>query len=250
MNMKESINATKKGFEESFSNGEFYNKQTQDLQHLNSILDFLPVKSGMKILDLGVGSGYMSFPLAKKYPDISIVGLDIVEKALEENTKRANEENLQNLRFVSYDGCQFPFEDDTFDMVITRYALHHFPNIQYSISQVSRVMKPSGLFFISDPTPNENDVEGFVDAYMQLKKDGHIKFYTRDEWISICEFENMHLQAFFESSIRFPKKKSTAAGFDELIRKYDETVINSYQLEINESEIYITEKVNNILFRK
>ena len=42
MDIKESIIATKKGFEESFAAGEFYNKQTQDEQHLNAILDFLP----------------------------------------------------------------------------------------------------------------------------------------------------------------------------------------------------------------
>ena len=40
MNIKESIIATKQGFEESFATGEFYNKQTQDEQHLNAILDF------------------------------------------------------------------------------------------------------------------------------------------------------------------------------------------------------------------
>lgn len=45
-----SIVATKQAFENSFSSGEFYNKQTQDEQHLKLILEFLPIKSGMKIL--------------------------------------------------------------------------------------------------------------------------------------------------------------------------------------------------------
>lgn len=55
-------------------------------------------------------------------------------------------------------------------MVISRYALHHFPDIQKSISEVSRVIKPEGFLFISDPTPNVNDTSRFVDEYMQLKK--------------------------------------------------------------------------------
>ena len=53
MDIEKSIIATKQAFENSFSSGEFYNKQTQDEQHLKSILEFLPLKSGMKILDLG-----------------------------------------------------------------------------------------------------------------------------------------------------------------------------------------------------
>ena len=72
-----------KGFEESFSSGEFYNRQTQDDSHLEQILDFLPITERMRILDLGTGSGYLSFPIAKAHRDCEIIGLDIVEKALE-----------------------------------------------------------------------------------------------------------------------------------------------------------------------
>lgn len=84
----------------------------------------------MKILDLGTGSGYLSFPIAKKYPNISVIGVDIVEKALEVNRFKAEEENVQNISFITYDGVNFPFADNEFDMVISRYALHHFPDIQ------------------------------------------------------------------------------------------------------------------------
>lgn len=66
---------------------------------MDAILDFLPVKTGMKILDLGTGSGYLSFAIAKKYPEVSVVGLDIVEKALENNRVKAKEENINNLVF-------------------------------------------------------------------------------------------------------------------------------------------------------
>ena len=54
MNTKESIDATRKGFEDSFSSGVFYNKQTQDAGHLEQILRFLPIKPDMTILDLVV----------------------------------------------------------------------------------------------------------------------------------------------------------------------------------------------------
>lgn len=250
MDIKASIIATKKGFEDSFATQDFYNKQTQDAQHLKAILDFLPVKSGMKILDLGTGSGYLSFAIAKRHPGVSVVGLDIVEKALENNRIKAKEENINNLTFVTYDGMDFPFANQEFDMVISRYALHHFPEIQSSISEVGRVLKVEGLFFVSDPTPNENDSERFVDAYMQLKKDGHIKFYTVDEWKYICKKSGMDLIDSFNSSIRFPKKKDTAYGFEELLNKYNKDVIAGYELEIVENEIYVTERVNNLLFGK
>ena len=123
----ESMEKTKQGFEESFLTGTFYNKQTRDEKHLDLILKALPIKAGMKVLDLGTGTGYLAFPIAQNYPNTEVTGLDIVENALNENRKRAENDKLSNLQFVSYNGIVFSFEDEQFDIVITRYALHHFP---------------------------------------------------------------------------------------------------------------------------
>ena len=104
MNHKDSIEKTKQGFEESFRLGSYYDKQTKDDLHLNLILKRISVEPGMKILDLGTGSGYLAFPFAQKYDRAEIIGLDIVEKALEKNLRKAEREGVANLQFVSYDG--------------------------------------------------------------------------------------------------------------------------------------------------
>ena len=245
-----SIEVTKKCFEESFKETTFYNKQTQDENHLSAIMKFIEITSGMKVLDLGCGSGYLTFPIAKENPEAMVSGLDIVTKTLENNAAEAQKGSLDNLEFISYDGTVFPFEDETFDLIVTRYALHHFPDIRQSMREVARVLKPNGRLFISDPRPNECDITRFVDDYMQLKKDGHIKFYTRAEWIEICGECGLSEMRSFDSRIRFPKKKSTAIGFDEVIRKHDRTIIDTYELQETEDEIWVTEQVNNILFCK
>ena len=46
MDIKESIDDTRKGFEESFATGDFYNRQTQDLEHLEKILGFVGISEG------------------------------------------------------------------------------------------------------------------------------------------------------------------------------------------------------------
>lgn len=250
MNYKESIEQTKQGFEESFRVGEYYNKQTRDDMHLELILSYIQVEPGMKILDLGTGSGYLAFPFAEKYKQVEVVGLDIVEKTLEENQRKVELEGINNLRFVSYDGMDFPFEDNSFDIVISRYALHHFPAIHDTFREISRVLKKNGILFLSDPTPNDDDIERFVDEYMQMKKDGHIKFYTKDEWEKIGNSVDLMYIDDFETSIRFPRKRDTALEFDDIISRHNEAVISGYEVEIIEDEIWISEKVNNLLLRK
>lgn len=80
----------------------------------------------MRILDLGTGSGYLSFPIAQNNPDITFIGLDIVEKELEVNRAKAN---IRNIRFESYHGIALPFADGTFDMdIITSETAEVFHN--------------------------------------------------------------------------------------------------------------------------
>lgn len=248
--LNRSIETTKRGFEESFESGTLYNRQTQDKAHLERILRCLKISDGMRILDLGTGTGYLAFPIAERFPKTEVIGLDIVERALDKNRKKALNDGLKNISFVSYNGLTFPFADKVFDMVITRYALHHFPAIQDTFREISRALKPNGMFFLSDPAPNDDDTERFVDAYMQMKKDGHIKFYTKEEWQDIGKPVGFNLVESFETGIRFPKKKQTSLVFDDILNRFDKQVIKGYGLEIINDEIWITERVNNLLFQK
>ena len=84
-----SIEATKLGFEDSFKEANFYNKQTQDEKHLKDILSVIGVKPKMKVLDLGCGSGYLTFPIAKRNENASVIGLDIVTDTLKQNSLKA-----------------------------------------------------------------------------------------------------------------------------------------------------------------
>jgi ubiquinone/menaquinone biosynthesis C-methylase UbiE len=200
------------------------------------------------VLDLGCGSGYLSFPIAVQNPDCRVVGLDIVSKTIENNMYRAEKQGINNLTFISYDGMDFPFQNHTFDAVATRYALHHFPDIQKASSEISRVLKPNGQFFLSDPTPNNGDENRFVDAYMQLKDDGHIQFYTAAEFETLAFAVGLKLRKSFLTQIRFPRKVNP--NYNRLLARTDEDIRNGYDVKIRNDEIWITENVLNMSFQK
>lgn len=248
MDIKKSIDTTKKEFERSFAENNYYNLQTQDDQHLELILDSLSIKNEYRILDLGTGSGYLAFPIALKYPKCNIVGLDIVEKTLSLNAKKAQENRLSNLRFESYDGLKLPFDDESIDVIVTRYVLHHFPVIDFAFQEIVRVLKKGGQLFISDPTRNDEDVVGFVDNYMKMKPDGHIKFYSEDEFVELARSVGFNLENSYKTEIRFPRKVDE--GYKLLISKVDERIVEGYQIKIFNNEIYIKEQVLNLSFVK
>lgn len=251
MNEEKNIAAAKKGFEASFEEGKLYNRQTQDAEHLNRIIEALHIQKNSTILDLGTGTGYVSFEIARRYRNANIIGLDIVEKALQGNRDRAEEQNLNNAKFVSYNGIDFPFADNFFDLAVTRYALHHFPKIEHTFQELARVMKTGGQLVIADPTPNEDDTHRFVDAYMRIKPDGHIKYYTKDEFEQLGTNAGFSLSDAFQTEITFPRLIDTDM-YRTIMDEYDKDIISGYQVhETPDGKyIYITQKVWNLAFKK
>lgn len=248
MNSADSIKRTAEHFEQSFAENSYYNRQTQDDKHLDLILNSLVLSSEKKILDLGTGSGYLAFPLAERNRECHIIGLDIVEKTIARNQHEAESLNLKNLSFISYNGKTFPFEAQYFDIIVSRYAIHHFPDIDLCFREISRALQPGGQLFISDPTPYEIDKNGFVDQYMQMKKDGHIKFYTEKELNQLARKFGLEIDKSIYSEIRFPRKNSSQ--YLPLLKAANKEVLDAYQVELKGEEIFITEKVLNLSFRK
>ena len=248
MGEKEIVEKARKGFEESFSKKGYMESLIGDEKHLEQILKNITVEQGYKVLDLGTGNGYIAFPLAKMNPSSDIVGLDIAVNTLIRNRERAEIEGLNNLKFVNYEGIEFPFADNTFDCVVSRYALHHFPDIEKAFSEVSRVLKTNGQLFISDPTPNEEDKDRFVDAYMQLKDDGHVQFYTKDEFERLASTQGFELESCFMTEVIFRTNKTKEERFPEICTGVDKSIIAGY-VKIVDGQEWTTEKVLNLSFR-
>lgn len=242
------VNAAKSEFEKSFNEEKFYNKQTRDDKHLELILSKLEICDGMKILDLGTGSGYLAFAIAEMNPNVEVIGLDVVEQTLLRNEGRVQSEGLKNIKFFSYNGVEFPFYNGEFDYVVTRYALHHFPEINMTFREISRVLKNNGKLIISDPTPNEDDTDKFVDEFMKMKPDGHIRFYSLNEFVKLAERAQLRFISNQYTEIRFPRQNANT--YVPMLVRHDENVIDNYKIKIEKDEIYITEKVLNVLFEK
>lgn len=249
MSNSEKIDITKDSFEEVFAEKKIYEKQTRDDEHLAQIIKSLKFKKESRIMDLGTGTGYISFALAKANRGLQVVGLDIVTNTLRINTKKANEEEINNITFVEYDGVDIPFEDNSFDCIVTRYAMHHFTEINKSFKEIYRVLKPGGQLFISDPTPNEDDEKRFVDNFMKLTKDGHVQFYKKEEFEEIAFNAGLELDDYFITEIRFPSPNRTE-GYRKIEDQVSSRIKESYKIEIIDEDVYITEKVLNISFIK
>jgi ubiquinone/menaquinone biosynthesis C-methylase UbiE len=91
------------------------------LANIEEHLQHLPVSPSDRVLDVGCGSGSMSRLIARTFPRVEVVGVDLREQYL--NFARARAEEIQNLTFRSADVFALPFADASFDVVWTKYLL-------------------------------------------------------------------------------------------------------------------------------
>ena len=125
---------------------EFYNwnKPLHNKKPFDSLFPYEKYP-GKKVLEIGCGLGCMLMNWAKNGSDCT--GVDLNPTSIEQTKKRFELHNLKvDIRLE--DANHLPFEDHSFDYVWSWGVLHHSPNLELSIKELFRVLKPGGGFGI------------------------------------------------------------------------------------------------------
>jgi ubiquinone/menaquinone biosynthesis C-methylase UbiE len=122
------------------------------------ILKGAHLSPGLHILDLASGSGEPALALAKAVgPDGRVVATDLVPEMLGVAQEHAHAQRLANMEFRDADAEQLPFASASFDRVTCRFGIMFFPDTQKSLSEIRRVLKPTGsISFLVWGSPFEN----------------------------------------------------------------------------------------------
>jgi ubiquinone/menaquinone biosynthesis C-methylase UbiE len=117
-------------------------------------VDRLDLKPGMKVLDVACGTGNLAIPAAKTGADVT--GIDIAPNLIDGAIARAKEEDVE-AKFEVGDAEALPYEDNSFDIVMTMFGAMFAPRPDVTSAELMRVTKPGGLIAMANWTP-----EGFA----------------------------------------------------------------------------------------
>jgi len=110
-----------------------------------NIADYLGGKEYRSLLDIGCGTGYLIHMLSSAH-EAEYVGLDLSAKMV----KEAEKKNIKNARFVEGRSDDLPFDGNFFDIVTCSQSFHHYPDTDKALQEALRVLKPNGLYILSD----------------------------------------------------------------------------------------------------
>lgn len=120
------------------------------------VLELLDPHPGIRCLDLGAGTGYMSRPLASHLAPGGVVGLDRSQGMLEELGRRAREETGAWVARVQADAGALPFDEGAFGRVLSLNLHHELDDPTAVLEEVHRVLGPGGLVLVVDWEPGES----------------------------------------------------------------------------------------------
>ncbi len=132
----------------------------------SDILPLLNLNKRTRVVDFGTGSGNIipffiekvkSFTAVEPSPEM----VKIMEKEYG---------GYKNLNIVSAPADNTPLDSTSFDIVITKFALHHIRDTQKVFSEAKRVLKDNGQFVIIDMMFNSNPLIKIIEPFWKIKK--------------------------------------------------------------------------------
>ncbi|MFL5659347.1 MAG: methyltransferase domain-containing protein, partial [Ktedonobacteraceae bacterium] len=161
--------------------------QHQEVLQVQLVLDILyelgtSINADSQILDFGCGEGKLVHQFRKR--GLSAFGVDIENHyghvqsiCREEGIAKADEEVFHSMEMDTF---KIPFEDNTFDLVVSFYVFEHVQNWSESLAEIKRVLKAGGTslhIFPSRYCPIEPHV--FVPLASIIRSYGYLAFWAR-----------------------------------------------------------------------
>jgi ubiquinone/menaquinone biosynthesis C-methylase UbiE len=133
-----------------------------------------------RVLDVACGPGIVAEALAPLATQL--VGIDATQRMVELAAARAREAKLENATFQVGVAEELPFADASFDVVVTRLSLHHFPDVAAVLAQIRRVVRSGGRLVVADVVASPSEEEAVLhNALERLRDPTHVRMLDAAE---------------------------------------------------------------------
>jgi ubiquinone/menaquinone biosynthesis C-methylase UbiE len=124
-------------------------------RHLQWVVDRLRLLPHVEVLDVAAGTGLLSRAISPRVK--RVVALDITPEMLAQGQSEADRLGITNISFEQGAAEALPYPTASFDMVVTRFSVHHFKTPEVVIREMCRVCRHGGTLVVIDIVSSEDE---------------------------------------------------------------------------------------------
>ena len=175
----------------------------RDLDHIDKLVHAVRPRPDARVLEVATGPGHVAMAFAKVAREV--IGVDLTEAPLKIAQRMRDERGLKNLSFRIGDAEQLPFSDHEFDVVLCRFAVHHFENPATVIREMTRVCSIDGSVAIEDLTSSEHRERAeYYNRFERLRDTSHTRALPLSELLTTMASAGLEIQRFESSALKNP----------------------------------------------
>lgn len=155
-------------------------------QDLSVMVESARLSGSERVLDAGCGAGHTALAFAPHVREV--VALDLTPAMTEQVRRLAAERRQNSVAVCRGDVERLPFAPGAFDLVVSRYSAHHWPDPAVALCEFARALKPGGRFMLGDVVaPDAPTQDTFLQAVELLRDPSHVRDHTCNQWLALFQ---------------------------------------------------------------
>lgn len=233
-------------------------RELHSRERLERLVSTINPAPDARALEIATGPGHVAMALAERCRQV--IGVDLTDAPLAIAERTCRERGLTNVRFQRADAEQLPFADAEFDIVLCRFALHHFEDPAVPLREMTRVCRAGGRIAVEDIAASEiPERAAFYNYFERLRDASHTRALAMSELLRMFGEHGLEIEALYTSDLVQPLEQwlanshtppDRAAQVREMFARDEEEDLSGTHPFRRDGEIFFTQKTIAVTARK